>query len=176
MRSLRLPWWAWSGLLVAVLVVAALVGPGPGRTDPGALEGTGASAGDRVVVVGDIGDGDSFRLEDGERVHMIGIDTPEVDEGECFAIEARDALRELLPRGTAIRLRFDEERTDRFGRTLAYVHRDADDLFVNLELVRLGYAEPLVCRPTSPTPTRSRTSSTEAVAGRAPDAGGRANG
>jgi micrococcal nuclease len=165
MRSLRLPWWAWSGLLVAVLVVAALSEQGdPGGS--GAPDRAGGSADDRVVVVGDIGDGDSFRLEDGERIRMIGIDTPEVDEGECFATEARDALRELLPRGTAIRLRFDEERTDRFGRTLAYVHRDADDLFVNLELVRLGYAEPLVVPPNVAHADEIAASSSDALAER----------
>jgi micrococcal nuclease len=165
MRSLRRSWWAWSGLVVAVLVVAAL-SEQDGADAPSAPEGAGGSPDDRVVLMGDIGDGDSFRLEDGERVRMIGIDTPEIDEGECFAIEARDALRELLPRGTAIRLRFDDERTDRFGRTLAYVHRDADDLFVNVELVRLGYAEPLVVPPNVAHAEEIAASSGEALADR----------
>ena len=131
--------WIWPCLLVLLLAGVAL----------SERDGSGGDDYDDVVVVGDIGDGDSFRLQDGERVRMIGIDTPEVDEDECFAAEARDALRELMPRGTAIRLTYDLERRDRFGRTLAYVHRASDDLFLNLELVRLGYAEPLVVEPNS---------------------------
>lgn len=133
------------GALTAALAPAACGLRGGGDNGPDCPEEVDGCP--RFATVGDIGDGDSFRLEDGERVRMIGIDTPEVDEGECYAIEARDALRELMPRGSRIRLDVDEEHTDRFGRTLAYVSREDDGLFVNLELVRRGFAEPLVVRP-----------------------------
>ena len=42
--------------------------------------------------------------------------------------------------GERVRLRFDAERRDRYGRLLAYVYRERDGLFVNAELVRRGYA------------------------------------
>ncbi|HEX8205203.1 MAG TPA: thermonuclease family protein [Solirubrobacteraceae bacterium] len=89
---------------------------------------------DRVV------DGDTL-VVDGERVRLIGIDTPEsVKPGtpvECFAREASAALKRLVG-GRRVRLVTDVERRDRYGRLLAYVYRG--ELFVNAELVRQGYA------------------------------------
>ena len=74
-------------------------------------------------------------------MRLIGIDTPEsVKPGspvECFAREA-SALLERLVEGRRVRLELDVEERDRYGRLLAYVHRG--ELFVNLELVRRGYA------------------------------------
>ncbi len=101
----------------------------------------------RRAVVASITDGDTFRTEDGERVRLIGIDTPEVDGEACFATEATAALTRLAPPGTEVVLEIDVEETDRFGRTLAYVHRVADDLLVNLELARLGVAVQLTVPP-----------------------------
>jgi micrococcal nuclease len=49
--------------------------------------------------------------------------------------------------GEAVRLRFDAERRDRYGRLLAYVYRARDGLFVNAELVRRGYAVTLTIPP-----------------------------
>ena len=76
-----------------------------------------------------------------ERVRLIGVDTPEsVKPGtpvECFAREA-SAFLEKLVEGRRVRLVLDVEERDRYGRLLAYVYRD--DLFVNAELVRRGYA------------------------------------
>jgi micrococcal nuclease len=90
---------------------------------------------DRVV------DGDTI-VVDGERVRLIGIDTPEsVKPGtpvECFAREA-SALMERLVGGRRVRLERDVEERDRYGRLLAYVYRDS--LFVNAEMVRRGYAQ-----------------------------------
>jgi micrococcal nuclease len=85
-----------------------------------------------------IGDGDSLELVDGTRIRLVQIDAPELGEGECFGAEAAEALRELLPPGTSIRLEPDPrlDDVDRFGRLLRYVHRDG--LNVNLELVRRG--------------------------------------
>ena len=56
---------------------------------------------------------------------------------ECFAREA-SAFLERLVEGRRVRLALDVEPRDRYGRLLAYVYRD--DLFVNAELVRRGYA------------------------------------
>lgn len=80
-------------------------------------------------------------LAGGERVRLIGIDTPEsVKPGtpvECFAREA-SAFLERLIEGRRVRLEHDIEERDRYGRLLAYVHRG--ETFVNAELVRQGYA------------------------------------
>ena len=39
------------------------------------------------------------------------------------------------------------EPRDDYGRLLGYLHRSADGLFVNLELVESGYAVPLAIEP-----------------------------
>lgn len=91
-------------------------------------------------------DGDTVVLEGGETVRYIGIDTPEarrrkggrwIEEPQPFARQATQANRRLVE-GHTVRLAFDRETRDRFGRTLAYVYREG--LFVNGELVRAGLA------------------------------------
>jgi len=96
------------------------------------------------VPVTKVTDGDTihvtFQGQD-ERVRLIGIDTPEVPwyggRGACFGVEAALFARGNLS-GRSIRLAFDVDRRDRYGRVLAYVYL-GDQLF-NLTLVRLGYA------------------------------------
>jgi micrococcal nuclease len=98
----------------------------------------------RDVSVERVVDGDTIVVSDGERVRLIGIDTPETVDPrkpvQCFGREASDRTKELLPAGTAMRLVSDVEPTDRYGRTLAYVYRADDGLFVNAALVADGYA------------------------------------
>jgi len=100
-------------------------------------------------------DGDTLtvRLAGGrrERVRLLGIDTPESVKRdtpvECYAKESAARLRALLPARTPVRLVGDVEQRDRYGRLLAYVYRQPDGLFVNLDLVRGGYAQLLTYRP-----------------------------
>ena len=79
----------------------------------------------------------------GERVRLIGFDTPESGKPDtpvqCFAEEASHFAEQLL-KGRRVRLVRDVEEPDRDGRLLAYAYREPDDLFVNAELVRQGYA------------------------------------
>lgn len=106
----------------------------------------GAAAPGEAVVVKVI-DGDTLEARVNattETVRLIGIDTPETHKPntpvECFGVEATKALSRLVPAGTAIRLERDVEARDRFGRLLAYVYRADDGLFVNLEMVKAGFA------------------------------------
>ncbi|HOX09639.1 MAG TPA: thermonuclease family protein [Candidatus Omnitrophota bacterium] len=80
-------------------------------------------------------DGDTIVMENGEHVRYIGIDTPE--RGRPYYKEAK-RQNEGLVKGRRVRLEYDVGRTDRYGRTLAYVY--AGEIFVNEELVRRGYA------------------------------------
>ena len=89
-------------------------------------------------------DGDTIHVDDegrDERVRLIGVNTPEVSwyrgRGECFGVEAGLYTRGRLT-GRTVRLAFDRELRDRYGRLLAYVYLGSE-LF-NLTLVRLGYA------------------------------------
>jgi micrococcal nuclease len=89
-----------------------------------------------------VGDGDTIDLADGRRVRLVQIDAPELGEGECYADEAAETLRDLLPEDATVRLEADPrlDDTDRFGRLLRYVHTDGTN--GNLELVRRGAAAP----------------------------------
>jgi micrococcal nuclease len=98
-------------------------------------------------------DGDTIHVDlagTDETVRYIGMDTPEsVKPGtpvQCFAKKASAANARLV-RGEDVRLRFDVERRDRYGRLLAYVYRARDGAFVNAELVRDGYARTLTIPP-----------------------------
>jgi len=92
-------------------------------------------------------DGDTIVLADGRHVRYIGIDAPEIDHAnnraEPMGYEARSFNRQLVD-GQRIRLEYDREKKDRYGRTLAYVFR-SDGLFVNAELLRKGYGH-VLCR------------------------------
>ncbi len=100
-----------------------------------AAASVGAQVVERVV------DGDTIVVQGVGRVRLIGVDTPEtVHPGravEFFGREARAFTKRLLE-GRRVRLEYDRERTDRYGRTLAYVHL-ADGTFANAEIVRQGY-------------------------------------
>lgn len=75
------------------------------------------------VTITRIVDGDTLVVRGDGRVRLIGIDTLEVDQDECFADRATDHLTALVPPGTPVRLVHDVERHDRYGRTLAYLYR-----------------------------------------------------
>ena len=129
-----------------VMVSSASCGNGGGTTR--AATAPGAATVTHVV------DGDTIRVRIAgreERVRLVGIDTPEsVKPGtpvQCFALAASARTKALLPEGTAVRLVRDVEERDRYGRLLAYVYRASDGLFVNLALVRDGYAVVLTVPP-----------------------------
>ncbi|MGP5241866.1 thermonuclease family protein [Corynebacterium flavescens] len=101
---------------------------------------------DRVI------DGDTIDVAEGDevtRIRLLNIDTPELGhEGrpsECLAEDAKAFLDSLLPRGTEVRLEYDEERTDKYGRTLAGVY--VDDGLINSQVAAAGLATPLLIEP-----------------------------
>ncbi|UCG55299.1 MAG: thermonuclease family protein [Dehalococcoidia bacterium] len=98
----------------------------------------------RATVVRVI-DGDTIEVNIEGRlfdVRYIGIDTPEMvhpTQGEePYGKEAYKKNGELIEGKTVI-LEKDVSETDQYGRLLRYVY--VDDLLVNAELVRLGYAQ-----------------------------------
>ncbi len=101
---------------------------------------SGSESASEETVVALVIDGDTIETNAGQHVRLVQIDAPELEEGECYGRQATQALRDLLPVGTAIRLEADErlDDVDRFGRLLRYAHHGATN--VNLELVRRGAA------------------------------------
>ncbi len=122
--------------------VAAPPGPPAPNPDPGPPAVALAEGDDTSVE--SVVDGDTIVIAGGTRVRLIGIDTPETKDPrkpvQCFGLEASAFTSSLLQSGTPVRLVYDVERLDRYGRTLAYVYRRADGLFVNAALVADGYA------------------------------------
>ncbi|MBI2069362.1 MAG: thermonuclease family protein [Elusimicrobia bacterium] len=90
----------------------------------------------RGPIVREAIDGDTIILSDGTRVRYIGVDTPEKDRP--YYQEATDFNRSMVA-GRKIRLEYDIEKTDAYGRHLAYVYLK-DGTFVNAELLKQGYA------------------------------------
>ncbi|MGH9005019.1 MAG: thermonuclease family protein [Acidimicrobiia bacterium] len=130
--------------LVVALVVAGAVAASRQAAGPPAVA-------DTDVAVVRIVDGDTLIVTGGVRVRLIGINTPEsVDPRrpvECFGKEASAALAGMVPPGTPVRLVYDVERRDDFERTLAYLYRQTDGLFVNAALVEQGFAQPATFPP-----------------------------
>jgi micrococcal nuclease len=96
-------------------------------------------------------DGDTLVVRGDHPVRLIGVDTPETKDPrrpvQCFGREAAAFLSSLVPRGTRVRLVGDVEQHDQYDRTLAYLYRLPDGLFVNAELLRAGYAQVLTISP-----------------------------
>jgi micrococcal nuclease len=135
--------WVAAFAAAAAFAVDRLAG-GDGSPGPG---GRAAGLVTRVV------DGDTVHVRiDGadQPVRYIGVDTPEtVKPGtpvQCFGRAASEYNHRLVG-GEAVRLRFDAEQRDKYGRLLAYVYRARDGLFVNAALVRGGYATTLIIPP-----------------------------
>ncbi len=116
--------------------------PGPRSASPGqAPRPIAAPAGARARTCVRVIDGDTVMLDGHERVRLIGVDTPELHrEGTPVQYFARQASAHTnrLVAGRRVRLDFDQERRDRYGRTLGYLWLE-DGTFVNLEIVRRGY-------------------------------------
>jgi micrococcal nuclease len=149
-------------LIPALLLVAIAAGAvlhatrredGPGAR--GHASAAGASGPARVVRVVD-GDTLKVRMADGRRktVRVLQIDTPEVKKPdtpiECGGPQASAAMRRLAldgdGRGRAVTLVSDpsQDAVDRYGRVLAYVDADGQDL--GKTLVAQGWAKVYVFR------------------------------
>ncbi len=105
-------------------------------------------------LVSRIVDGDTFWIDDGsdrgQKVRLIGVDAPETRNSArktigYYGTESKNYLAKLLT-DAEVRLEYDVDRKDRYGRTLAYVYL-RDGTFVNAELVKQGYAMVLTVPP-----------------------------
>ena len=86
-------------------------------------------------------DGNTIILSNGEKVRLIGVDTPEIMHPnkpvEYFGKEAA-AFTRSLAEGKEVRLEYDQQERDKFGRLLAYVYF-MDETFLNAEIIKQGY-------------------------------------
>ena len=91
-------------------------------------------------------DGDTFEIKYKGKltsVQLFGVNAPEIvhpeKPPEPYGHEAFKYMQEFLL-DDSIYLRFDEHMWDQYDRMLGYVYRASDGIFVNLELIREGYA------------------------------------
>lgn len=114
------------------------------------------------ILVTRVIDGDTLKLESGERVRLIGIDTPEIHESEKLHRDSRRTQQNIrtikqlgqrayeftkkLVEGKRVRLEFDVQKYDKYDRLLAYVYLK-DGTFVNAEIIKQGYASLMTYPP-----------------------------
>lgn len=140
--------WRRLGLWLMLFSFWLVVGCAPVTGDGALSAGNGDAAGDWVVVERVV-DGDTFVLDNGERVRLIGVDTPEtVKPGtapEAYGQEASRYTKQMLE-GKRVRLEWDVSERDRYGRLLAYVYLE-DGTFFNEQLLLEGYARVMTVPP-----------------------------
>jgi len=89
-----------------------------------------------------VSDGDTIVLGDGQHVRYIGINAPEVAhddyKAEAFGYAAKKYNQSIV-QSKKVRLEFDKETYDRYGRLLAYIYL-LDGTFINKEMIEKGFA------------------------------------
>jgi micrococcal nuclease len=127
-------------MVALLLVVRACV---EGDTEPSTPPLESLAAGEYLLER--VVDGDTLLLRNGARVRLLGVDTPETVKPdtppEPWGAEASQFTRDFLA-GGAVRLEFDRERVDSYGRFLAYAW--VGERLLNEELLRAGLARPLL--------------------------------
>lgn len=97
---------------------------------------------DRWVTVQRVIDGDTFVTRKGEKIRLLGINAPEIRHrdapAEPHGYQASQTLIRLIA-GKQVRLSFDQESKDRYGRTLAHIYLQ-DGTWINAEMLRLASA------------------------------------
>ena len=88
-----------------------------------------------VKIVERVIDGDTIILENNTHIRLLGINSPE--KNETYDIEATNSLIEIVSNKT-VTLEYGKEKTDLYGRTLAYVIVDGKN--INVEQVKRGFA------------------------------------
>ena len=128
--------WTWS---VPAIIVVALLTAFFNPADQAITQGD-------FDVVERVVDGDTLLLQSGERVRLIGVDTPESKHPkkpvEYFGKEASAFTRRVVEE-KRVRLEFDQANAarghkDRYGRTLAYVFLE-DGTLLNAKIIKQGY-------------------------------------
>jgi endonuclease YncB( thermonuclease family) len=141
------PFWLWGVFFVLWWL--------SGNGYPEAADGCAADSATQRVRVGYVYDGDTIKLEDGRRVRLIGINTPEIGHhgqpNQDFAQQARSVLQDILDANNKILyLQYANELQDHYGRVLAHAYLE-DGTNVAVRLLEQGLATTLVVPPNTRT-------------------------
>jgi micrococcal nuclease len=110
----------------------------------------------QFVTVKRVIDGDTIVLGTGERVRLIGVDTPETkhpNKPVAFFGKEASAFTKRMAEGKRVKLEYDQANTylghkDRYGRMLAFVFLE-DGTLLNAEIIRQGFGHALTRYPFS---------------------------
>jgi micrococcal nuclease len=111
-------------------------------------QGTRENSGEELYTIQKFVDGDTFWVDDGSRkgmkIRLIGINAPEPRayfgrEEEPYGKEASRHIVQMIG-SSQLRLEFDVDSLDQYGRTLAYAFLE-DGTFINKQMVEDGYAQ-----------------------------------
>lgn len=165
-RSRNVPGLKWLGVSLFSIVSLILAYTQSAKIKP-AVESNTASYSESNSLYSDIlvdrvVDGDTLKLENEEKVRLIGIDTPEMHESNKLHRDSKRSGQDVhtiiamgkksyqftrqLVEGKRVKLEFDVERKDKYGRLLAYVYL-ADGTFINAEIVKQGFASLMTYPP-----------------------------
>ncbi len=124
------------GVIIVIIISFAFAGIASQKTSsmPSNVE---------KALIARVIDGGTIQLNDGRKVRLIGVDTPETvhpqKEVEYYGKEASDFTKSMLE-GKEVYLEYDVQSMDKYGRTLAYVWLSDGTLFNEL-LVLKGFAQ-----------------------------------
>ena len=137
-------------MIAASLVYFGVKGFSPAKSATSAPDKGGYFFVERAV------DGDTLKLSDGQKVRLIGVDTPELHESDKLARDAARSRKDIavikglgrkaadftkaLVQRKRVKLEYDVKKRDRYGRTLAYVYLE-DGTFVNAKIIEEGYGQ-----------------------------------
>lgn len=100
-------------------------------------------------IVQKVYDGDTLLLNDGRKIRLLGINTPEIEHSRQAAQTGGDVARKWLTEqllSRRVRLEFDQQKQDKYKRYLAHIFTGQEE-HINLELVRLGLATTSIYPP-----------------------------
>ncbi len=116
------------------------------QTFAGTLSQLGSS---RWVTVNKVYDGDTFKTRAGEKIRLLGINTPEIAHGgkpgQPLGKKARQKLLSLI-QGKLVRIEFDKDKQDKYGRLLAHVYL-RDGTWINAQMIERGWAHQYIFAP-----------------------------
>lgn len=147
-------------LHAVTLVVAAIVYLGVKNIS--FISPTAAIAKDESSYVERVVDGDTLKLSNKDKVRLIGVDTPEVHYSDKLLRDSKKSGKDIkaiqalgkkasdftgnLCANKKVRLEFDVEKHDRYGRLLAYVYLEYGT-FVNAKIIEEGYGQVMTIPP-----------------------------
>lgn len=142
---LKIKKYLFYGFLWQFILFSSVLASEPCLTDKQQL----AKITDRAEVA-KVVDGDTIYLNDGRKIRLIGINTPEIGRkgkpSQAFARQAKKTLSQLLKHNKMIGLAYDRDKKDRYKRILAYVNLE-DGRSIEQILLAKGMAHSIAVPP-----------------------------